>query len=460
MKCRRETGLRPIKVRRGSAIVTIYQEFTKLAGKVYPSFRVRWFDTDHHVAKPRRFPNKEAAIAFAETKAGQIANGQGMALKISDADVASLVRSRQILASHNLSKPIELIAAEYAEFAAALAGRNASLNEAVRYYLKQHPKDTVRKTFPQIVQKFNELKLRDGSRFRHRRNLKNRLAILAGIFTGPLTDYTAADFNKGLDDLQKKFSWKNRSRNHHRVSLINCINWARGEKLVPREWDEDKFIRKFQEKDGPITIYTPDEAAKIFAAATDDMIPAMALMFFSSCRTSEVIGNHRDGVPPLDWRDINFQTGEVFINEGKVRTAGQRFAHLPPNASAWLKPFRKENGRIFHGGEQLIMRKLARAAKSAGLEWLQNAHRHSGISYRMALIRDIERVSDEVGTAIVTLRKRYRRPLPKLTALKYFSITPPRVRFNVIELNAEKSFSQNFPKRKKEDDAEKVKSSL
>lgn len=448
MRPPRPKSLAPIKVRRGSAIVTVYQEFTHLAGKKYPSFRVRWFDTDDHRAKPRRFPNKPDALAFAESKAVQIANGQGAALKFSDADVNSAVRCRQILEQSGIKKPVELVMAEYAEFTSALGDRRSSLNEAVRFYLKHHPKNAGRKTFPEIVALFNDVKKRDGARWRHRRDLKNRLAIFTAIFSGPLTDYTAADFNGALDDLQKKHDWKNRSRNHHRVSLLNCINWARGEKHIPREWDEDKYIRRFQEKDGPITVYTPEETKKFFTVAGDDMLPALALMFFSACRTSEVIGNHRDNVPPLDWSDINFKTGEIFVNEGKVRTSGQRFAHLPPNAREWLKPFRKEHGRIYHAGHQSFMRKLSRLAAAVGIKWKHNAHRHSGISYRMALIRDIERVSDEVGTAITTLRKRYRRPMPKLTAKKYFSIVPATGRSKVIALR-KKRFPKTFPKRTK-----------
>jgi hypothetical protein len=63
-------------------------------------------------------------------------------------------------------------------------------------------------------------------------------------------------------------------------------------------------------------------------------------------------------------------------------------------------------------------------AKEAGVKWIHDGPRHSYVSYRLAQLGDIGRVSEETGTNPTTLRKHYRRPVTKEEAEKYFAIVP------------------------------------
>ena len=63
-------------------------------------------------------------------------------------------------------------------------------------------------------------------------------------------------------------------------------------------------------------------------------------------------------------------------------------------------------------------------AKKAKVRWIHDGPRHSFVSYRLALLGDIARVSEETGTNATTLREHYRRPVAKEEAERYFGIVP------------------------------------
>jgi hypothetical protein len=52
------------------------------------------------------------------------------------------------------------------------------------------------------------------------------------------------------------------------------------------------------------------------------------------------------------------------------------------------------------------------------------------------MVKDLARVSEETGTSTATLRKKYRRPLPKGQAARYFKLLPPASPSNVTALNS------------------------
>jgi hypothetical protein len=144
---------------------------------------------------------------------------------------------------------------------------------------------------------------------------------------------------------------------------------------------------------------------------------------FAGIRHSEIQGRPKDKVPPLDWKDINLRTGEVFVGEGKVRTAGQRFAHLSANGRRWLRPHWKRSGPVFKWKH--LAKRFERLSRKCGVAWQHNGPRHSFISYRIATTKNIAKVSEETGTDASTLRKKYRRPVPRKVAREYFGIVPP-----------------------------------
>ena len=421
----------PSKVQRGSATVRIYPQTTRLNGKTYKSWSVHWHFNG--AAFRKKFSKATLAKSFAASKATALANGQTAALRLTDADAAIYAAAVQL--AEGTGRTVLSIVEEW-----VAASKLAPVLTAAEFHARHH-KRGAGKTFAEVVVEFNAAKERDGTRWRHRRDLRTRLALLAKHITGALPLLTTGHFTAVLDALQRKHDWTNRTRNHFRATLLNLGNFAIRAGHVPRDWAEHKHVERLQEVDGPVTVYTPEQLELYLAATEPADIPAVVCLFFAGIRHTEVQGDRKDKLRPLDLSDINWNTGEVFIGEGKVRTAGQRFAHLPRNALAWLRRYAKRSGPVTRRRDLSHM--LTDIAAKAGLPWWPDVHRHSYISHRLAKVRDMARVSEETGTSTATLRKKYRRPLPKGQAARYFKLLPPAAPANVTAFN---SLTKRSPK--------------
>lgn len=416
-----------IHVKVGSVTVAIYPAKASATAKRL-TYEVRY----HLLGKIERkkFGKKNAlarATAFAKTIATQLANGESRALQMTGADAASLAHVRQILSKHGLAKPLAEVVEEYCAMYGLLVPLNATPHMAAGYYA-QHHSTGPQKLFAAIKTEFLAEKELDGTLDRHYRDMDARLTKLESSFQCSLASLTAGVITSTLDALQKKFKWTNRTRNHYRAALSNLCTFAIEKKHVPREWHEMDFVKRFKEHDGQIEIFDPKEIAAFLKHTPDDMIPAMVVAFFSEVRTSEVIGRKRDGVPPVDWRDIDLSTGEVIVT-GKVRTTGDRVSHLPANAIAWLRPHAKQSGPIYKGCERWFYEKRGKivakvAEEIPGFKWKDNAARRTAISRRAGETHDMAKVSDESGSSVGTLTKRYRRVIKGLEVARYNSILP------------------------------------
>lgn len=432
-----------MKIREGSSTISLLRCGTRAKGKRYRYYRL-WYRQDGKLHRPT-FTTEKAARAFAEKKVIELANGATAAHQLTDADAASFARVQQLLQPTGIAP--EIAAAQYAEAFDVLKKSNhppQALITAARDYCERHKPNQHLPTYTQVLAEFLPTKNTDGTRSRQRGDLRQRLTFLEKAWPLPLAHLHAADICRELDRLQARHTWTNRTRNHYRAALSNLINFAKARRHLPREWDEMKFVPKAEERDGAVVIYSPEETAALLAATPADMLPALVLMFFAGIRHREVTGCAQDQVPPLDWRDLNLQTGEAFIGEGKVRTAGNRIAHLPANAIAWLRTRAKRSGPVCP--QEDITKRLAAIATAAGVAWKQDAQRRSYISYRLAKTKDLARVSQETGTDPATLRKKYLRPIPQSEALKYFAIRPINAgKANIIPFRRQNGAKKSSP---------------
>jgi hypothetical protein len=79
---------------------------------------------------------------------------------------------------------------------------------------------------------------------------------------------------------------------------------------------------------------------------------------------------------------------------------------------------------------------LAIASKAAGVTWKANALRHSFISYRVALTKDIAAVALEAGNSPTMIFRHYRELVTEEESAQWFGIAPSTGEANVIRLSA------------------------
>jgi integrase len=190
---------------------------------------------------------------------------------------------------------------------------------------------------------------------------------------------------------------------------------------------------------GEIEVFTPDELEKLFAACTtpvkergkwrtrEEMIPYLAIAAFCGLRAAEI--------QRLDWSEIHLTGSERFveIKAGKAKTASRRTVPISDNCAAWLERFAKPSGPVVNlarTDKQLFIY----LAEKSGVPWKHNGLRHSFISYRLALVKDVGQVSLEAGNSPGMVFKHYRQLVRESEAKAWFSILPPKQAENVIPL--------------------------
>ena len=94
------------------------------------------------------------------------------------------------------------------------------------------------------------------------------------------------------------------------------------------------------------------------------------------------------------------------------------------NLAAWLLPHRQESGPIVSAAEPY--RRATALAKELGVRWPQNVLRHSFISYRLALIKNVQQVALEAGNSPAIIFKHYRELTTEDQAQEWFGILPER----------------------------------
>ena len=273
-------------------------------------------------------------------------------------------------------------------------------------------------TTADAIAEFIKAKKQDGTGSRQVDVLTNHLATFLksspvqciAINSGTITDY--------LRRMQDEREWCGLTRNHHRTSIGNFCNWARATGYLPRSWAEMDFVpvAKHHHR-GLVEIFTPDQARKLLAGASESGRLVLSIGMFSGIRPSEICR--------LKWEDIDWERNEVHIAKQKVRTAGQRIVPMLPALRSFLEPA-KAQGRLFPWRFDWATKVARDASRKSGVQWIADGARHSFVSYRLATLRDIARVSEETGTSAMTLRKHYRRPVSEATATEWFGI-----RFNL-----------------------------
>ena len=157
----------------------------------------------------------------------------------------------------------------------------------------------------------------------------------------------------------------------------------------------------------------------------------------------------------LDWRAIDLASGILTVGADIAKTSSRRTVEIPDNARAWLTLYAKESGPVWPASEQarnlwnlarieagfgpFFSTRAAVNEAQAGRDdlrpWPDNALRHSAISYRLALNRDLPRIALESGNSPAIVQSHYLELVKPDTAREFFSIMPTEAA-NVVRTSA------------------------
>jgi len=166
-----------------------------------------------------------------------------------------------------------------------------------------------------------------------------------------------------------------------------------------------------------VEVLTVDQAKKLLASSSLEMLPYWAVGMFAGLRPSEI--------RQLEWADVDFE--DALITVRSTKTGRKRFVKMQPNLTRWLEPFRTRDGKVVSPVNFRKQEEEDRTAAGLGDHWPQNALRHSFGSYWLAQFNDINALALLMGNSPAVIERHYKRAVRPKEAHKYWALTPDTI---------------------------------
>ena len=396
---------KPIQVTYGSVRLQIYPTTwtDPQRRRTYRSHTIVWHDGVMRRREKRA--TLAAATQRAQKIAEEIATGQGVSRIFKPADEAAYFRCLELAAGADA--PLEVLVAEAVQARQLAASRTKIVD----------------KTCPQIVAELLARKRTEGKcGIKWLRILELMLDRLGEFWPHPLHLVRATDLNQWLRGLNGGLVY----RRHHRAAALELINYAKTIGAMPLDWNEWPHVEDPEPPPVKIRIWTPEQLTKLLAHTHASMIPFSVCQAFAGIRHEELNPEECEvDKLPLDWRDFDWEQRHIEITEDVGKT-GARIVPLTDNLIAWLKPHRKERGPVctLRNTSNALLRAKRRANLPAGKNESRNVLRKSFGSYRLAVVKHIGQVADEMGNSPAKIKTNYRKPRPEREGKAWFAIYP------------------------------------
>jgi integrase len=386
----------------------------------------------------RKFSDLAKARREAEMVAIKLANGETEALKLTGGDRADYVRAMQKLREWRPGVDLNLAVTDYVAVMRRLP-EHVSLSEAVEFYLKRHPIGLPAKTVREVVDELIASKASAGKSDVYIKDLTSRLGAFADSFQLRITSVTGKQIEEYIRALKtlnsnesQRRSLAGRTQNNIRRLVSTLFKFAIKRGYLPKDHDEISGVEKASVDSGEIEVFSAAELQKLFTACLtpvkergkwrtrEEMIPYLAVAAFCGLRAAEIMR--------LDWSEIHLTGTEKFVEvtAGKAKTASRRTVPITDNCAAWLERYAKPSGPVINlsrADKQLFLY----LAEKSGVAWKHNGLRHSFISYRLAVVKDVGQASLEAGNSPGMVFKHYRQLVRESEAKEWFGVVPPKL---------------------------------
>lgn len=227
----------------------------------------------------------------------------------------------------------------------------------------------------------------------------------------------------------KKKKLTGRTRNNYKGIFATFFGFARDRGYLPRGVDteaqhiriaHDNKTEKQRSEELPYRIYRPAEMQQILDGMTAEWIPFVVLGAFAGIRTAEIYR--------LDWRDVNMDGRQIVVDDHKAKVGSKRYVPISDQLATWLAPHVKKSGWICprFTRESSMLRAFGRVRNLIPVRKVQNGHRHSYASYRMAEIGDLAKVSWDMGNSPMELKASYVSLAGRNDLAEWLSILPKK----------------------------------
>lgn len=287
----------------GSASVPVYRSESK--------WRVRFMVCSYRDGKRIRkiFNSLDEAKKEALFVAQRIQSGMQHVTGLKPRD--RYVNAVELLSKLNLSRVA--VVENYVQ--ARKLSESESLMSMAADYRKFFKPLTRRVLVPELVLGLIAAREQDGASKTYVSQLKTILNRFATAFPSEILGISSSDIDAWLRGLPVSAS----SRNSMLVCVKVLFSYARTQNCLPAEqMTAPEQIKKVKIKQDDVSVFTPEEMAKLLHAAPPHLIPILAVGAFSGIRMAEL--------NRLDWSAIDLERGHIELRADQAKP--------PPAASS------------------------------------------------------------------------------------------------------------------------------
>ena len=369
-------------------------------------YEVRHHDSEERLQRST-FKTYAAAKKHATNLVREMAGGGLDFLSLRGSERRAYERAMGLL--HNTGIELDHAVAQFVQ-ARAILKDAATLTEAAEYLVENRPSVTFSKTVRFVVDQLVKAKKADGVSQLYLRDLRTRLDRVASHFQCPIAAMRTPDIEAFLRGLKVG----RRYRHNFLTTLGTLFNFAKAQGYLNDEHPGVSKVAKQRKDPTIIGILTPQEFAKVLGAANEELVPALVLGGFGGLRSAEC--------QRMDWSLVKLQERHIEVPGTISKTRTRRIVPISDNMAVWLAVCQQTKGPMVP--YQNLAQQFAKTAKRAGITWKRNGLRHSFISYRVALTKNVPQTSMEAGNSVSIIMQHYFRAVTKDQARAWFDILP------------------------------------
>jgi integrase len=313
---------------------------------------------------------------------------------------------------------------EALECSALLAPYNASLTDAVRFFVSHKQAAQRSCTVEAAIDEYLKLQRRNQRSARHVDDLKYRLGVFKDKFgTRTISTLSVHEIEDWLHGLGQAPT----SLNNFHTKASALLSFAvKRSYATTNPFDAIDKVRVPAKAPG---ILSPLQCQKLLNAAGSRVQPLIAIQAFCGIRNAETLR--------LSWPDIDMARGFVHVAAEAAKGARRRLVEMSENLKEWLLPYANRSGKLWPWSHVEYYVELEAARAGAGIkQWPSNALRHSYASYHLAFHQNAAALALQMGhTSQTMIFSNYREVVTREEAERYWSIRP-RPTQNVIAMEA------------------------
>lgn len=314
--------------------------------------------------------------------------------------------------------------------AAVLNGTGKTLLDAARFFLADLTRISAGQPMKDAIDAF--LASRSSESASYKKTLTSRMELLKTLWSERNTaSVTTIDCQGFLDALPHA----PQTVAHYRAHLVAFFTFCQARDWCVSNPAERTTQPKVRADD--ITILTTAQASALLRGCDTSILPGVTLGLFCGLRQAEI--------ERLDWSAINLTEKTVKVGANVAKTNSRRVVSISANAVKWLQQTKVQSGPVWPG-EKLAREPWTLARIHAGFgpffevsnkvrdlqkdrksltSWPSNALRHSAISYRLAITKDLPKIAYESGNSPAVIQRHYNGLATPRDAKAFFSILPP-----------------------------------